>query len=65
MKKNHFQKDLISLINNIPEKWEELKPFFNENVQDVVDTHFPNSIPSRDMIEDVVKLIFRLKNNLD
>lgn len=65
MKRSEFEKDLISLINNIPSTWEGLKPFFDENVKEVSDKHFPKNINAHDNLEDVMKLIFRLKNRLD
>jgi hypothetical protein len=65
MKRSEFEKDLIHLINNIPSKWEGLKNFFNEDVLDVSSRHFPDNVNAHDNLEDVMKLIFRLKNRLD
>ena len=65
MKRSEFEKDLISLINNIPDTWDKLKPFFDENVREISSKHFPRNINAHDNLEDVMKLIFRLKNRLD
>lgn len=65
MKKNHFQKDLSSLINNIPSTWDQLKIFLEEDVKEVADRHFPKNTNAYNNLEDTMKLIFRLNARLE
>ena len=65
MKKTHFQKDLTSLVNNVPETWKELKTFLDTAVAETAELHFPKNTNAKDNLEDTMKLIFRLKNRLD
>lgn len=65
MKRNHFQKDLISLITNIPQTWIELDKFLKSEVKEISDLHFPDNTQANNNLEDAIKLIFRLNNRLD